>query len=361
MLHAVIMAGGAGTRFWPRSRRARPKQLIQIGGQKSMLATAFERLQSNVPQENIWVVTTADLRGAIQEEIPALPQDRILAEPMGRDTAAAIGLAAAVIHARDPDAVMIVTPSDHAIAPMAKFQQAVRAAAAFVTQENYLLTFAVVPSYPSTGYGYIEKGKDVDNGGDLMVFHAKAFTEKPDLATAKVYLKHGKYFWNAGIFVWRARQILEEIRKYLPDHAKGLARIAETWGTPGGWEVLKTVYAGFRKVSIDYGIMEPAARDGRVVMVPASFHWDDVGSWASLANHLPADADGNVAEGTVVAIDSHNNIISSEGSHLVATLGVSGLVIVHTPDATLVTTREKAQEIKKVVTRLEEKKLDQYL
>ena len=362
MLHAVIMAGGSGTRFWPRSRRSRPKQLIQIAGPKSMLAATVDRLVGVVPPANIWVVTTEDLREAIQEEAPHLAGENILAEPAGRDTAAAIGLAAVAIAARDESAILAVMPSDHTIHPAGKFQQALKAAARVVERQDYLLAFAVLPTYPATGYGYIDKGKDFDESpADLTVFHAQAFTEKPDLATAKKYVKHGKFFWNAGIFVWRARTILEEIARHLPAHGEALGRIANAWGTPRAAETLAGVYPRFKRISIDYGVMEPAARAGRVLLAPAPFHWDDVGSWVSLANHLPSDRDGNIAEGAVVVIDSANNILSSEGDHLIAALGVSGLVVVHTPDATLVTTREKAQEIKKVVSTLEEKKLDSYL
>lgn len=362
MLHAVIMAGGSGTRFWPRSRRARPKQLIQIAGPQSLLAATVERLKGAVPPRNIWVVTTRDLAAAILKEVPDLAKENILAEPAGRDTAAAIGFAAVAISARDPEAVLAVMPSDHTIRPAAKFRQALAAAARTVEQEDALLAFAVRPTYAATGYGYIEKGDSLeDSPADLTVFRARLFTEKPDLATAKSYLKHGRFLWNSGIFVWRARTILDEIARHLPAHGALLAEIRKTWGTPKAARALARAYPGFRRISIDYGVMEPAARAGRVLMAPATFQWDDVGSWVSLANHLPADADGNVSEGTVITIDSAGNIVSSEGKHLIATLGVANLVVVHTPDATLVTTREKAQEIKKVVATLEAKKLDRYL
>ncbi len=362
MLHAVIMAGGSGTRFWPRSRRSRPKQLIQIAGQKSLLAATVERLQGTVPAAHLWVVTTEDLCEAIQSEAPGLPAENILAEPAGRDTAAAVGFAAAAVSARDPDAVLVVMPADHTIEPAAKFQQAIRAAGELAKQQDLLVTFAIPPTYPATGYGYIEKGKKFDDAPEgITVFRAQEFTEKPTLSAAKKYLKHGHHFWNSGIFVWRTRTILAQIQKHLPAHAAGLQEIAKDWGTPQAAATLARVYPTLPKISIDYGVMEPAARAGRVLMIPASFHWDDVGSWVSLENHLNSDADGNVSEGTMVAIDSRNNIVSSEGEHLVAALGVSDLVIVHTPDVTLVTTREKAQEIKQIVTKLEEKKLDKYL
>ncbi len=362
VLHAVIMAGGSGTRFWPRSRRARPKQLIQIAGPRSLLAATFERLKGAVPAKNIWVVTTRDLAAAIRKEVPGLAKENILAEPAGRDTAAAIGFAAVAVSARDPGAVLAVMPSDHTIHPAATFRRALASAARTVEAEDALLAFAVRPSYAATGYGYIEKGDAFeDSPADLTVFRARLFTEKPDLATAKSYLKHGRFFWNAGIFVWRARTILDEIARHLPAHGALLAEIRKAWGTARAGAALAKAYPRFRKISIDYGVMEPAARAGRVLMAPTSFRWDDVGSWVSLANHLPADAAGNVSEGLVVSIDSAGNIVSSEGKHLVATLGVRDLVVVHTPDATLVATREKAQEIKNVVAALEQKKLDRYL
>lgn len=362
MLHVVIMAGGSGTRFWPRSRRVRPKQLIGIAGHPSMLAAAYGRAAGVAQPENIWVVTTSDLAEAVRAELPKLPKENLIAEPVGRDTAAAIGLAAVAIQARNPRAAMAVVPSDHAIEPAAKFHRAVKAAAQIADESEYLLTFAIRPSHPATGYGYIEKGNEYDGTADTTAFHVQEFTEKPDLATAKRYLRQGKYFWNSGIFVWRASAILAEIQKYLPAHAAALEEIAKTWGTAKAASAIAKTYDGMRKVSIDYGVMEPAAHAGHVLMVPADFQWDDVGSWTSLANHLPPDPDGNVIEGRMfVGVDSQNNIVSVEDEHLVTALGVSNLVIIHTPDATMVASREKAQEIKKLIAKLEEKKLEQYL
>lgn len=356
------MAGGAGTRFWPRSRRSRPKQLIQIAGPKSLLAATVERLKGAVPLANVWVVTTDDLREGVRRQVPKIPQGNILAEPAGRDTAAAIGLAAVAVQARDPEAVLAVMPSDHAIRPAAAFHEALKAAVETVGREDALFAFGVQPGFPATGYGYIEKGEELpDSPAELAVFRANLFTEKPDLATAKTYLKHGRFFWNAGIFVWRAGTILHEIRRHLPAHGKLLEEIGRAWGTSKARPALARAYPRFKRISIDYGVMEPAARAGRVLMAPAPFGWDDLGSWVSLANHLPADAAGNVAEGEVVAVEGGGNILSSEGKHLIATLGVSNLVVVHTPDATLVTTREKAQDIKKLVAALEAKKLGRYL
>jgi len=356
MRYAVIMAGGAGTRLWPASRANRPKQLLRLGGGKSLLRQAFERVVRVVPAESVCVITGAVHLPLVAEELPDLPAANLFGEPCGRDTANAVGLSAAILHKRDPDATVGVFTSDHVIEPLDRFEQAVRAGyQAAEDHPDALVTFGIRPRSPHTGYGYIQRGA----GGGGGVHEVARFVEKPDQATAAAYLQDGRYYWNSGMFVWRAGTVLDQLRQQLPDSHDGVIRIAEAWDTSARYETLDRVYPALPKISIDYAVMEHAPR---VLVVEMDCDWFDVGSWTALENLVPPDAHGNVqAAPRVIHLDSAGTIAVSEDDHLIATLGVEDLVIVHTPDATFVGRKDRAQDLKGLVAALKQRYGDQYL
>lgn len=348
--YLVIMAGGRGERFWPQSRLRRPKHLLPIVGEKPMLTQTVDRLDGVVPRENVFVITNREQRDAALEVLPGVPPENVVAEPVGRDTAAAVGLAALLVKQRDPDAVFGILPADQVIHDEEKFQNTLRQAFAVAAKEPVLVTLGIKPTQPATGYGYIQLGDVLEGADGGAVHRVRRFVEKPDLATAESYLKSGDYFWNAGMFVWQVQAIEQALADHAPELSAGLAELdAGLAAGRGLGEILAEVYPKLKKISIDYAVMEKAAN---VVTVKADFDWDDVGAWPAVARHFPADASGNVSRGEVVLEGSSNNIVVSEGEHLVAAVGVDDLIIIHTGDATLVCRKDRAQEIKKVVTQL---------
>lgn len=357
MIHAVIMAGGAGTRLWPLSRANRPKQLVRLFGGKSLLRHSFERLTAVVPPERIYVVTADAHLPMIAQELPELAAENLFGEPLGRDTANAVGLAAAILHKRDPDGVMGVFTADHLISPVAEFAKAVelgfRAAA---DRPQSLITFGVAPKTPETAYGYVKRGATVSAG----VYQVEAFAEKPNEARAREYLAAGGYFWNSGNFAWRIATILDQLRRHLPESHAGLMRIAEAWDGPDRQRLVGEIYAQLQRISIDYAVMEQAES---VLVVPMDCSWIDVGSWTQLALALESDPSGGESRGPrSLHLDSRNVVVVGEDSrHLVATIGVDDLVIVHAPDATLVCRREDAQRLRELVERVKTQFGDEYL
>jgi len=357
MRHAVIMAGGAGTRLWPLSRGARPKQLLSVVGGKSLLRLAYERMVGLVEPANIRICTGSAYRDVVLEHLPELGPDQLIGEPVGRDTANAVALAGAVIEAEDPDAVIAFVTSDHVIEPVAGFQASMRTG--FETAERLpdaLVTFGIVPTSPNTGLGYIEVG-DVLGDAPGEVHAVTGFTEKPDADTAARYVDSGRFWWNSGMFVWRAGTVLDAMSSTLPDSVTALRAVAAHWCEPGRDDRLSAVFPGLRKISVDYAVLEPTARGenaARVVAVPLRIDWLDVGSWPALAQVLRADLDGNVVEGASVLVSSEGNIVvSDDPSHLVATVGVSDMIVVHTRDVTMVCPRAEAQRVKELVARVE--------
>lgn len=347
MLHALILAGGSGKRFWPLSRRATPKQLLAIAGKKPMIAETVERLRGLVPASRVHVLTNRATVVAMRKALPGVPEGQIIGEPDGRDTTAAIGLGAALVSKRDPDAVMVVLPADHVIRPAAAFRKSLAAAAAAAGKDGGLYVFGVKPTGPATGYGYIRRGARAGASKGVPVFNVERFVEKPDLDTAKKYVADGRFLWNAGIFCWRARDILAAIARYKPAIGAALDKIRR-----GGPAVLAREFPRIEKVSIDYAVMEKAPD---VKVIEAAWGWDDVGSWASVGPYLPQDGAGNAALGDFLAVDSTDCTVLTDG-HLVAAVGVEGLVIVRTKDATLVCRRDRAQDVKKLVDLLEAQK-----
>jgi mannose-1-phosphate guanylyltransferase len=348
MLHAVILAGGSGTRFWPRSRRDLPKQLLPLAGSRTLLQQTYDRLADL--SESIVVVTREDLARGCSDQLQELPRDAILIEPEARDTAAAIGLAATILAAKDPDAILAIAPSDHVIRPATKLRAALEEAAAIATQDATIVTFGVRPSGPHTGYGYIERAAALEHGGQLAAHEVACFTEKPDLETAQAYVAGGNHAWNSGMFVASARTFLAEMEEHLPETHAALQRILSAWDTPARDAVLREAYGSVPKVSIDYGILEKAKR---VVVLEVDYEWSDVGGWSALSELFEGDEDENVAlEATLVALDSKGCLVHGDG-RLVALIGVEDLVVVQTRDATLVCPRDRAEEVKQLVARLE--------
>ncbi len=363
MLHAVIMAGGSGTRFWPASRSLRPKQLLALTGQQTMLQSTVTRLDGLMPSERIWIATGKILADPIAEQLPTVPCENILVEPCKRDTAACIGLAALALLQKDPEAVMAVMPSDHVIAEPGPFQQALLAADELVRERpERFVTFGIKPTYPAESFGYIERGEALENhwpaAQGLNLFRVAKFREKPAATVAREYVDSGRFYWNSGIFVWSARTILASLNHHQPELARRLQTIQAAWGEPNFAEVLDREFSAIRGISIDYAVMEHA-RD--VVVIEAPFTWDDVGSWQAIARLESADADGNTIRAKHLGINTSGTIVRSDDDHLIVTLGLRDCIVVRTKDATLVARKQDEESIRQVVKALEEKDWKEYL
>ncbi len=361
MLHAVVMAGGSGTRFWPESRDARPKQLLALVGERTMLQTTVDRLTGLIPRGRVLIAANNRLIDAIRSQLPELPHDAILGEPCKRDTGACIGLAAFKLLRRDPEAVMAVMPSDHVISPDAVFQEAISRAAELVAQApGRIVTFGIKPSYPAEIFGYIERGAAIENApaGSLRPFVVVQFREKPKAETAREYLASGRFYWNSGIFVWRARTILDALSEHQPEMHAHLAKIDAAEGSPDYAATLEREFSAIRGVSIDYAVMEHA-RD--VVVLEAPFGWDDVGSWQAMGRLQGADEHGNTVVGKHLGVDSKGCIVRGPSEHLIVTLGLQDIIVVHAGDATLVANKHDEESIRKVVKLLAERGWGEHL
>ena len=412
-VHAIILAGGSGVRFWPLSRETCPKQMLQIAGEDTLIRQTIKRINGFVPPQNIWIVTTADKAQDIKfhlEPLGPLAKDiRFLNEPLARNTAPAIGLSALYLHHLSPDSVMMVMPSDHAIPDEERFLEDLRRAIRGAL-EGHLVTFGIRPIRPETGYGYIkaDSARPTEPGGLLRI---DRFVEKPDLETAKIYLSEGNYFWNSGIFVWKVSRILAEIETHLPflykslkemerilfapdESAESSKRETRVIGSLGNWvieerkdegskvkaqsskerqrdklnklnepekpngpEKLKEIYSRLESVSIDYGILE---RSSDILMVPATFAWSDLGSWAALDEIIPKNSDGNILKGNTIDVGSRDSIVFA-GERLVTTIGLREMVVVDTPDATLVAPKARSQDVRKIVEVLKQTGREEHL
>jgi len=367
MLHAVIMAGGTGTRFWPESRAKRPKQLLPMLGDETMIHKTVDRLGDLVAKKRLIISTTSELAPSIAQELNDLPRGAILAEPCKRNTAPCIGLAAFMMVRDDPEAIMAVMPADHVIETEERFREAIRYAATLVEEDpERLVTFGIQPTYPAEGFGYIEQGEPIDSpaasepGGAASppTYFVKQFREKPDLATAKGYLEAGRFTWNSGIFVWRAQTILDQLQRYEPEMYEHLSRIAEAIDSAQYEGVLKKEFAAIEGKSIDYAVMERAEK---VLVVEAPFDWDDVGSWRSLARLKGTDDQGNTIDAKHVGIETTGTIVRGGGDHLIVTVGLEDCIVVHTGDATLVAHKDHEEAIRRVVDTLKEQGETKYL
>lgn len=356
-LYALILAGGIGTRLWPRSRVSRPKQLLNLISERSMLQETVARLEGLVPPERTVVMTNAGYAEAVREQLPQIPAENIIAEPAVRGTASAIGYAAMWIARRAPEAVMFSLHADHHIQDAEAFRQALRAAA-LVALDGWLVTLGVEPRYPETGYGYIERGEPLGEFEGYTAYRVVRFTEKPDEETAARFVASGRYYWNSGLFTWRVATILEALERYMPDTYARLSEIAAAMGTPDEQAVMERIWPTLENQTIDYGVME---RADRVAVVPVHFGWSDVGSWEALFQILGAgDDESNVVVGDHIGIDTRGSLIHSHG-RLIATVGVENLVIVDADDVVLVCARGRAQDVKKIVERLERQGRTQWL
>lgn len=365
MLHAVIMAGGSGTRFWPASTKTTPKQLLTLVGDRSMIQSTSDRLAGMVPAANQWVVTNKTLVSAISEQLADLNPSNIIGEPCKRDTAPCVGLAASLLAVADPDAIMLVLPADHVIGTVEQFQHAIQQGVTLIeAAPSRIVTYGIRPSYAAESFGYIERGTTVEGKGAIEgkkaseAFEVLRFREKPDKATAQQYLASGTFYWNSGIFLWRAQTILDALRKYEPEMMVHLDAIAASVGQPNFAEVLEEQFGAIQGKSIDYAVMEHYKP---VVVIEAPYQWDDVGSWQALARMVAPDKDGNTVQGSHVGIDTKGSIVRSEHGHTVVTIGIEDLIIVHTKKATLVAPKAAEERFREAVKKMEEQGLGELL
>ena len=353
--YVVIIAGGKGERFWPQSRAARPKHLLPVVGDTPLLAQTLARVKGIAPAKNTFVITSAVQAKEVARTCRGLiPAANIVAEPAGRDTAAAVGLAAALVGARDPQGVFAILPADHVIHDTKAYQADLRAAIAAAGSAEVMVTIGIPPTEPATGFGYVQRDGEWGRVGEgkaaRTVFGVKRFVEKPKLEVAQAYLKSGDYMWNAGMFVWSVPVVEAAFAAHAPELDAGLAKIRAALKKKQPLAaVLKKVYPTLVKISVDYALLE---KSSNVVTIPASFDWDDVGAWPAVAKHFQCDEGGNVARGDVVTEQCSGNIVFTEPGHLVTLLGVSDLVVVHTKDATLVMPKGKAQDIKALLAKV---------
>ena len=353
-LYAVIMAGGIGARFWPRSKKKSPKQLLKIVGDNTMIQETVKRINGLVPKENILIVTNETQKPGIMEQLPEIPVENIIVEPFGRNTAACIGLASIIIQKRSSDAVTFVMPADHIIKDNEKFLETLKTAAKFSSEKNALVTIGIQPTRPETGYGYIQIDED---SGKNNVYKVLTFAEKPNYATAVNFIKSGDFFWNSGMFIWKIDTILNEISNLMPDLFEGLIQIKDQINSPDFPNKLTEIYGHLKSISIDYGIME---KSDKVYLVKGIFSWSDVGSWEAVYELSDKDADGNVKVGTVytdMALDSY--IYSPD--KLTAVIGLDNVIVINCNNALLICKRDKAQDVKNIIDYLKLNKLDDHL
>lgn len=352
---ALIMAGGRGERFWPKSRKNLPKQFLSLTDDgKTMIQLTVERILPLVPLENVYIATNGDYKKLVLEQLPGLPEQNILCEPAGRNTAPCIGLGAVHIAERFGDALMVVLPSDHLIKLDAVFRDTLQNACDTALQGENLVTIGITPTYPETGYGYI---KFAPKRGEQAAYPVERFVEKPNAELAKQYLDSGEYLWNSGMFVWKVSSVLENMKRFMPDTYEGLRKIQKAIGTPEEEKVLIREFLNFESQSIDYGVMEKAEN---IFTLPGTFGWDDVGSWLAVGRIKKNDAAGNVIDGNVITINTQDCIIQG-GNKLIAVVGLKDMVIVDTDDATLVCAKEQAGNIKKILEILKETKDNCYI
>lgn len=360
MLHAVIMAGGSGTRFWPASRKQNPKQLLTLSGERSMIQSTVDRLGDVVPPARVMIVTNQRLVEAIQSQLPELPPEAIVGEPAKRDTAPCIGLAALMVSRDDPDATMAVMPADHVIAPTEQFQSALQAAADLVEKSpQRIVTFGIKPTYPAESFGYIERGEPLaDQVEGIDAYAVSRFTEKPKTEVAEEYLETGRYYWNSGIFVWKAKTILDALQEHQPKMFEHLRKIGDALGGDDFAEIFDREFKAIDGVSIDYAVMENA---DDIAVIEAPFSWDDVGNWRSLARLRGTDASDNTITGKHLGENTTGSIIHTSDEHLVVTLGLEDVIVVHTDDATLVANKHDEESVRKLVKLIEEQGWDEHL
>ncbi len=360
-MYIVLMAGGSGTRFWPRSRRDMPKQLLKIVGDSTMIQETYKRVKGLTDISKILIITGENLREPIQRQLPDILPENIIAEPMGRNTAPCIALAASIIKSRsqNPDETMVVLPADHLVNPVKAFQKVIRQAEAYAVKTSMLVTLGIKPLYPETGYGYIQVGKQHDSEGEIKIFDVKTFAEKPNEETARRFIESNDFYWNSGIFIWKINRILSEFEKQMPDLYDHVPYLIENADTKNMNAAVENVYGAIKSESIDYGIMENATG---VAVAECTFSWNDVGSWDAVYKLSESDKNKNVVlDGVSLFIDSKNNFFFSETKKLIAAVDIEDLICVETKDAILLCRRNQSQRVKNIVERLNIKDMDKYL
>ncbi len=360
-MYFVIMAGGAGTRFWPRSRQDKPKQLLKIVGENTMLQETVNRVKEITRPEKILIITGENLKDEIIVQIPEIPQENIISEPFGRNTAPCLALAATIINKREngKPAIMIALPADHLVKDISKFQKSLIVAAKVAETSDTLVTIGIKPTYPEPGYGYIQRNaKETDIEGQ-KIYPVKTFAEKPNLETAQRFIESGDFFWNAGIFIWSTKVILNEFEKQMPELAELLPNLQKKIDTPGMAEEILKVYSATKSISIDYAIMESAEN---VSVIVSDFDWSDVGSWEAVYNLSDKNKNKSVVyTQNTIELNAKNNFLQSENKKLIAAIDVDDLIVVETDDAILICKRDSSQRVKEVVDKLRLKDMTEYI
>ncbi len=347
--YAVVLAGGYGERFWPASTAAKPKQLLSLLGDRTMLEMAVDRLDGLIPVERVIVLTSVDLVDATRSATPGLPIDNVIGEPMRRDTAAAVALAAAVVKARDPEGVFCIVTADHVMGDLDRFRETLSAGLNLASVEDVLITIGITPRYPATGYGYIHAVDRLSASDEIEFRSVDRFVEKPDRATAAGYVDSGEFWWNSGMFIWSVAAVHRAFAAHRPELASFIDALVPAVDTPAFAQALFDGFEPLDKISIDYALME---RADNIVMAVGTFAWDDVGSWPAVGDHLDTDADGNAVRGELEALDATSNIVVGADGRLTALIGVSDLIVVHTETATLIVPKDRAEEVKSLVARM---------
>lgn len=356
-MYGVIMAGGSGTRFWPRSRYQKSKQFLKIFGKKPLITQTIDRIEKIIPHNQIFIISRQDQQEQLDAICKKIPRENKIYEPTGKNTAPCIGLAATLIDHQNPDAVMVVTPADHLVIDTDKFKKVLSRGISVAREHEGLVTLGIKPDQPATGYGYIQIDKELESNKKIKAYSVKTFAEKPDLATAKRFLKCGDFYWNSGIFIFKVKTLLKAFEEFLPEIYEGLQEIRKYIGTKKYDDSLKNVYKQIRSISIDYGIMEKATN---VFLVEGDFGWSDLGSWDQVYRLSDKDSNGNVKQGDVVTHQTSNSYIhSSDG--VVAVLGLDDVIVVRSEDAVLVAKRDRSEDVKKLVDLMKQKRFKKYV
>ena len=358
-LLCLIMAGGSGTRFWPRSRSLKPKQYLDIAGEVSLLQSTLKRVEAVTAPGNCYIVSSRHQAEILEEQATSIPVENLIYEPSGKNTLPCIGLSAILTRKKHPDAIMIVSPSDHLITDTAKFRESVMAAVKIADEKDGIVTIGINPTYPATGYGYVKTGSVISGEGEIRQFKVDRFVEKPDEATASGYLEAGGYFWNSGMFIFKISVFLDAVQQFAPELYAGLLKIESATGSSAFNDTLEATYSGFESISVDYGIMEHARN---IFLVEGNFGWNDLGSWESVYQVSDKDSGGNATSGTKEAlfIDSKNSLVHTDAG-LVAVIGLDDVIVVRDGNAVLVCRRDAAENVKQAVDSLKQNNFQQYL
>ncbi len=356
-LYTLIMAGGAGTRFWPRSKTAKPKQYLNIQGDDSLLQETINRFATFTETDNIYIVSNRNQAEVLEEQTPMLPKENLIYEPVGKNTLPCIGLAAMFAEKENPEGIMVVAPSDHLIENDALFKETVLAAAKIADEKEGIVTIGITPTYPATGYGYVQTEKEITGTEKIKQFKVERFVEKPNEQTAAGYLKDGGFYWNSGLFIFKISVFLNSVKEFAPELYSDLRKIQATLGTPSFNQTLDTIYRAVKSISVDYGIMEHAKN---IYLVEGNFGWNDLGGWESVYQISKKDENGNAADGDSIFLDSKNSYIYSEKG-LITLVGLDDVIVVQEGNTTLVCKRDNAEDVKRIVEQLKAENKTQYL